>query len=85
MSYVEMAAHAGDILGAMRTHDRGGQFGVACTAGVFRHPTVSALDLDDIRESTRGKSKRVKESVRGFHCVLPDEIVRRVAIVASRD
>lgn len=53
-------------------------------AGALRYPFVQALDLDNVGKSACGEGQGMKESVRCFDSVFPDEIVRCVAIVAGR-
>jgi len=53
-------------------------------AGALRYPFVGAPDLDDVGEFACGECRGMKESVRCFNGVFPDEIMRCVAIVAGR-
>ena len=53
-------------------------------AGAFRNPFVVAPDLDNVGKSACGEGKGMKESVRSFDGVFPDQIMRCVAIVAGR-
>ena len=79
-----VAAHTGDLTLAMR-HDVMGDGLMAAFAGAFGHATVVALDLDVVGIIAGGEVKRVEETVGGFHGVLAEEVVRRVAIVTGGD
>jgi hypothetical protein len=50
----------------------------------LEYPFVVAPDLDNVGKIARGKCKGVKESVRRFDGVFPNEIMRCMAIVAGR-
>jgi len=53
-------------------------------AGALRYPFVVAPDLDNVGKSACGECQGVKESVRCFGGVFPEEIMWCVAIVAGR-
>ena len=65
--------------------DRLGDIFVAVTASRFRYLVVEVGDPDDVRVITSGEIERMEKAVRSLNCVLANDIVRRVAIVAGRD
>src|SRR5215469_2469309 len=57
---------------------------MAVLASALRYPFVVAPDLDNVGKSAGREGKGMKESVRCFDGVFPEEIMRCVAIVAGR-
>jgi hypothetical protein len=58
---------------------------VAVTARLFRHVAVALGYLYRLMETARGEIIRMPETVRGLCVIFPDEVVRRVAVVAGGD
>ena len=75
---------AGNVASAVDSEDGRCQLRMTVLAGALGYPFVVAPDLDNVGKFARGERKGVKESVRCFDGVFPDEIMRRVAIVSSR-
>jgi hypothetical protein len=57
---------------------------VAMAASRFGYLVVEVGDPDDVRVITSGEIERMEKAVRSLNCVLANDIVRRVAIVAGR-
>src|SRR3954454_2548572 len=80
-----MTLYTGDVFAFVDTEDGVCEFSVTRLARGFGDAVVVALDLDIVRKSSGGEGKGVEEPVGGLNCVLPSEIVRRVAVVARGD
>jgi hypothetical protein len=53
------------------------------TAGAFHDLVVELSDLDGVWIFTAGEVEGVPESVIRFDCVFPDDVMRRMAVVAG--
>ena len=53
--------------------------------GVLRHALTARLHVNGIVETAGGKGERMKKTVIRFSEIFPDNIARRVAIVAGSD
>src|SRR5262249_34509360 len=84
VSYGGVAPQAGDLLRLVRTvHGEHDVFVTTPARGLGDAP-VPVFDLDRVRKEPGCEGKRMEEAVQCLCGVLPEEVVRRVAVVADR-